>query len=115
MKVWVGDPCYVLNDDQYETVLDRSDPEVDLEDFSCVVYNTFCGDGRFYDQNGKEYIVDSGQLCIIPLECVYYKEERPWLIKCGQIHDDKNWSSFFLDDHSEDEGKIQFGEVIIQT
>ncbi len=116
MKVWIGDPCYVLTDDQFEQVLDRNGDEVDVDEtFTCVVYNTWGGDGTFTDQNGKEYIVDSGQLCVLPLECVYHKPNRPWLVDCGQVHDDEDWTNGFIDDHSWDEGTIQFGEVVIQT
>ena len=117
MNVIITDPCYVLTDEQYQTVLDRYEDgdEVDLGDFTCIVYNTFNGDGTFTDQNGKEYLVDSGQLCVLPLECVYHKPDRPWLVDCGQVYDDENWVNFFVDDHSEDKGLIQFGEVVIQT
>ena len=120
MKMWIGDPCYVLTESQYEQVIDRDlyCPEVDVDEtFTCVVYNTWGGDGTFTDQNGKEYIVDSGQLCILPLECVYHDPNRPWLVDCGQVYDDgdENWVNGFVDDHSEDKGLIQFGEVVIQT
>ena len=116
MKVWIGDPCYVLTDSQMDQVRDRYDQEVDVDEtFSVIVYDTWNGDGTFTDQNGKEYIVDSGMLCVLPLECVYHDPERPWLVDCGQVHDEKDWVNFYIDDHSWDEGTIQFGGVTIQT
>ena len=117
MKMWIGDPCYVLTESQYEQVIDRDlyDPEVDLGDFTCIVYNTWGGDGTFTDQNGKEYLVDSGQLCVIPECCIREDRVDSHYPKCGQVYDDENWVNGFIDDHSEDKGLIQFGEVVIQT
>ena len=117
MKVIITDPCYVLTDEQYETVIDRDPyhPEVDVdESFSVIVYNTWNGDGTFTDQNGKEYIVDSGQLCVLPLECVYHDPERPWLVDCGQVHDDSDWVNGWYET-SEEDGYLTFGDVTIQT
>ena len=116
MKVWVGDPCYVLTDDQMDQVRDRfGDPEVDVdESFTCIVDDTWNGDGTFYDQNGKDYIVDSGMLCMIPECCIHHDKDRPWLVDCGQVYDDSDWTNFFWD-HSYDDGTITFGDVTIRT
>ena len=116
MKVWIGDPCHVLTSDQYDQVLDRNDPEVDVDEtFTCVVYNTWNGDGTFTDQHGREYIVDSGQLCVIPECCIREDRIDTFYSKCGQVVDDSDWVNFFVDDHSENNGTIQFGDVIIKT
>ena len=116
MKVIITDPCYVLTDSQMDQVRDRYDQEVDVDEtFSVIVYDTWNGDGTFTDQNGKEYIVGAGMLCVLPLGCVCHDRERPWLVDCGQVHDEKDWENFYIDDHSWDEGTIQFGGVTIKT
>ncbi len=112
MKVVITDPCYVLTDEQYETVIDR-DPysqEVDLDDFTCIVYNTFNGDGHFPDQNGNRYWVDSGQLCIVPVD----KLSRPIREDLGHVFDDSDWTNDWYET-SEEDGYLTFGDVTIQT
>ena len=117
MKVWVGDPCYVLTDSQMDQVRDRWDPEVDVDEtFTAVVYDTHCGDGRFYDQFGNEYLVDSGMLAVIPECCIREDRLDTHYPSCGNTHDDEDWANFFVDDHSRsDTGLIRFGHVRIET
>ena len=111
MKVWVGDPCLVLTEDQYDTLLDRyEDGEVDMGEFTCIVYSTG-GDGFFRDQNDKEYIVDSGQLCVIPLDFVTPRESH--YLSCGNVHDDKEWVNGWYETSSDDVS-ITFGDVNIR-
>ena len=116
MKVWIGDPCYVLTPDQMNQVRDRWDPEVDVDEtFTCVVYDTWNGDGTFHDQHGNEYIVDSGMICVIPECCIWEDRIDTHYPKCGVVHDDEEWKNFFVDDHSSVDGIIQFGDIIIPT
>lgn len=112
MKVVITDPCYVLTDEQYETVLDRYEDgeEVDLGDFTCIVYNTWGGDGHFPDQNGNRYWVDSGQLCIVPVEFL----SRPVEEGLGHVFDDSDWTNGWYET-SEEDGYLTFGDVTIQT
>ena len=112
MNVIITDPCYVLTDEQYQTVLDRYEDgdEVDLGDFTCIVYNTFNGDGTFTDQNGKEYLVDSGQLCIVPLD----KVSVPLREGLGHVFDTTDWTNGWYET-SEKDGFLTFGDVTIQT
>ena len=111
MKFWIGDPCYVLTDSQMKQVLDRWDPEVDVDEtFTCVVYDTWNGDGRFYDQNNNEYLVDSGMLCVIPECCIREDRVDSHYPLSGTVHEDVDmWI------HSSDNGTLQFGDVIIIT
>jgi hypothetical protein len=97
MKFYVGDLCYVLNDDDWNTYCssydwehpcdthsdpDGYDPEIWLsaegidtdtwlqDDGAeswrpCLTYGTAYGDGRYNDQDGNPYSVDSGGIgCI---------------------------------------------------
>ena len=111
-KVIITDPCYVLTDEQYETVLDRDpyDQEVDLGDFTCIVYNTYNGDGQFPDQEGNHYSVDSGQLCIVPLD----KVSVPIREGLGHVFDTTDWENGWYET-SEKDGYLTFGDVSIQT
>ena len=112
MKVIITDPCYVLTDEQYETVLDRYEDgdEVDLGEFTCIVYNTWNGDGHFPDTNGNRYWVDSGQLCIVPVD----KLSRPIEEGLGHVFDDNDWTNGWYET-SEEDGYLTFGDVTIQT
>ena len=112
MNVIITDPCYVLTDEQYQTVLDRYEDgdEVDLGDFTCIVYNTFNGDGHFPDQNGNHYWVDSGQLCIVPLD----KVSVPIQEGLGHVFDTTDWTNGWYET-SEKDGFLTFGDITIQT
>ena len=111
MKVVITDPCYVLTEDQYDKVTDRyEDGEVDMGDFTCIVYNTFGGDGHFPDTNGNLYWVDSGQLCIVPVD----KLSLPIEEGLGHVFDDSDWTNGWYET-SEEDGYLTFGDVTIQT
>jgi len=73
----IGDPCYQLNDEQWEEVLYESD------DFDspvgvytrlnggkgfAIAFSTSFGDGLYTDLDDREYGVDSGLIGIIPVD-----------------------------------------------
>lgn len=72
---YVGDICYVLEDDVYHGVWGAShyedgvwrDPKTG---YSFAVAGTAFGDGTYYDSEGHEYGVDAGVIGIVPLELV---------------------------------------------
>lgn len=72
---YVGDICYVLNDDLYHNVWGASgyddgvfsDPKSRLQ---VAVAGTAYGDGEYYDQFGRQYGVDAGVIGIVPCELV---------------------------------------------
>ena len=75
---YIGDVCYVLNDNLYHRVWGDSgfpygtvtDPETKLQ---FAVSGTAYGDGGYYDQQGREYGVDAGVIGIVPCELVSSK------------------------------------------
>ena len=73
-KYYVGDLCYVFSDEEWEKVcaliIDGhtcKEGEFQLEDGrQFAIYNTAYGDGRYYDEQGRSYSVDSGSIgCIL--------------------------------------------------
>ena len=111
MNVLITDPCYVLTDEQYQKVLDRYDEtEVDLGDFTCIIQNTYTGDGVYSDQFGNEYMVDSGQLCIVPLD----KLSVPICEGLGHVFDTTDWDNGWYES-VDDGGSLVFGDVVVYT
>ena len=111
MNVLITDPCYVLTDEQYQKVLDRYDEtEVDLGDFTCIVQNTYTGDGVYSDQFGNEYMVDSGQLCIVPLD----KVSVPIREGLGHVFNTTDWENGWYES-VDDGGSLVFGDVVVYT
>ena len=72
---YIGDPCYVLDDEEYyKNWGDRNgfrDGEIQSDSGVWFVHDTAFGDGEYHDQYGTEYGVDSGTLAVIPMEVVY--------------------------------------------
>ena len=93
-EMWVGDPCYIIDDDQWADVLDYTryfnlfpsreamskehreyNPRNEqhgvftLKDgVTCAVSTTAYGDGCYPDDEGRHYGVDAGMLGIFPAE-----------------------------------------------
>ncbi len=73
-KYYVGDPCYVIRDDEWKELLAHSDF------FNCGYYqwkghrmftaSTAHGDGCFMDNEGREYGVDAGVIGIVPYDYI---------------------------------------------
>lgn len=72
---YIGDPCYVLNDEEYQQNWGNRngfrDGEIQTDKGVWFVHDTAFGDGEYHDQNGIDYGVDSGTLAVIPMEIVY--------------------------------------------
>jgi hypothetical protein len=75
----IGDPCYQLNDEQWEEVLYESDDfESPIGVFNrqnggkgfAIAFSTAYGDGLYNDLDDREYGVDSGLIGIIPVDQV---------------------------------------------
>ena len=71
---YIGDICYVLNDDLYHNVWGGiyeyqdcvvRDPKTGIH---FAVAGTRWGDGTYVDQYGHQYPVDAGVIGIVPLE-----------------------------------------------
>ena len=73
-KYYVGDLCYVMDNDEWRQVCARTiqgekiaDGEFELPDGRrFAIYSTAYGDGGYYDQYGHTYSVDAGSIgCIL--------------------------------------------------
>jgi len=120
-KYYVGDLCYVMTDKEWEEVCELTAPkmgtwgkstqgEFELADgrkFTC--YDTKWGDGEYYDEIGHSYSVDAGLIgCILVSDIKANKYDN--LLDLGAILEfDEDFET------SENEGKIQFGYIVIDT
>lgn len=76
---YIGDICYVLNEDVYDKVwggADYKDGKYDVPGTGqqFIVAATAWGDGFYEDGEHHEYPVDAGNIGLVPLELV----ERPY-------------------------------------
>jgi hypothetical protein len=75
-KYYVGDLCYVLGDTRWDEIC-----ELTIDGHKClegqfitkdglmfVMYGTAYGDGSYYDEQGREYSVDSGTIGCVAIE-----------------------------------------------
>jgi len=111
----ISDPCYVFDNAKYSRFLDETDY------FGCAymggvfkdsvtwklfaVFSTKWGDGSYEDNVGRVYAVDAGCIGCIPIELCDITSGR-------YIHRhtfDKPFDVYY------DNGKIHFGDVIIDT
>lgn len=73
---YVGDPCYVLSEDNYDGVFGANDYQdgqytgktLNDEEFNFILAGTKYGDGEYYDNRGNTYGVDAGILGVVPIE-----------------------------------------------
>jgi len=82
-KVWIGDPCYVIQDELWDDVCAQiykgGHKEVghvitvnyNGNELSFIQCGTAYGDGCFSSQTGFEYGVDAGCLAIVPEELIH--------------------------------------------
>jgi len=81
-RVWIGDPCYVLQDELWDDVckqIFKDGKEVGHvitvnykgNNLSYINCGTAYGDGCFNSKSGFEYGVDSGALAIVPEELIH--------------------------------------------
>ena len=122
-KYYVGDLCYVMDNDEWAQVCARTiqgkslaDGEFELPDGrKFAIYATSWGDGGYQDYYGNEYSVDSGSIGCIKLEDIkaekYDDIERLGAIVefetdfvTGGGRGTKGWN-----------GIIQFGRIAIET
>jgi hypothetical protein len=122
-KYYVGDLCYVMDNDEWDQVCARTiqgksfaDGEFELNDGrKFAIYGTSWGDGVYHDYYGHSYSVDSGSIGCIKLEDIK-AEKCDNLLDFGAIVDfkidfvtgggrgTKGW-----------DGIIQFGSIAIET
>lgn len=67
-RYWIGDLCYVLNDDLYDSVFGGTsykEGHYTHANGTFYVAPTYAGDGTYEDTDGHEYPVDAGVLSIV--------------------------------------------------
>ena len=70
---YIGDPCYVLNRDDYDRCCCR-DGVFKCRRGSYCAYSTAYGDGDYEGSDGVEYYVDSGMIGVVAGELVNEEE-----------------------------------------
>jgi hypothetical protein len=82
-RVWIGDPCYVIQDELWDDVCFQvfkgGHKEVGFvitvkyegQELTFIMCGTEYGDGVYNSQSGFEYGVDCGSLGIIPEELIH--------------------------------------------
>ena len=128
---YIGDPSYVLTENNghdweeilrntlyfglFETEEDmernhesrtRKDGEFTIDNVKIVCYETLFGDGTYYDNEMREYSVDSGMIAAIPTRLVPNYDETT----LGHIiHFESDFKT------SSRAGILKFGNVVIDT
>lgn len=73
-KFYVGDICYVLNEDLYQNIwggkYDFKDGVIDFGANQVLVHGTRYGDGCYEDNQGNTYSVDAGVIGVVPEELI---------------------------------------------
>lgn len=120
-KYFVGDPCYVISDKNWDELIKNTgcfginqnmnttnwyDGVFYYDGKKCFASGTAYGDGMFEDNKKNIYRVDAGLIGIVPIEAI--NEDNPsWL---GHfINFKKNFIVY------ENNGKFYFGETTIDT
>ena len=123
-KYYVGDLCYVLDDDEWDEVCSIIiqgnkviDGEFELKDGrKFAIYSTAYGDGLYNDYYANEYSVDSGSIGCIKVEDIKNVKDKIDIELLGATVDfeidfvtgggrgTKDWN-----------GTIQFGSIAIET
>jgi hypothetical protein len=78
-KYYLCDPCYVVNDDQWNDYLRSlysvTDGVFEFKESICVAFVTEYGDGTYEDQHGNMFDVDSGLIGITPIDCAFLNDQ----------------------------------------
>lgn len=122
---YIGDACYAVKNGNWLSLLQETGylagnfeytehPE-DTDGYDdgiftyngqrCFSANALDGDGKYYDNKGRRYLVDSGLLAIMPWKCCDGDS-----MNGGQKVKFKN--NFYV---WEDSGCFSFGDIYIQT
>lgn len=116
-KYYVGDPCYVIQGENYKRWDDFIDHYFEIEGCKNGVYttwegkqlfaaNTMYGDGVYQDQKQNSYPVDAGMIAAVPFELIDMHEN----VKFGQVIEFNE--PFYA---SRQDGVIYIGNVVIDT
>lgn len=116
-KYYVGDLCYVIDDVAWQALCKRLEADGYFESdggkwtgrcngSTIVLFSTLNGDGSYYDQYSRQYLVDSGNIGIMPVD----------VISKGDA-DGGNIIEFETDFAVEavDKGVFAFGNIVVDT
>jgi hypothetical protein len=115
-EYFLGDPCYVADDDAWDALLTSSDffqasPVGTLPSGDQVLgFGTKWGDGGYLDQHGNDYSVDAGLIGLTPITSVSAKYDRETLERLGRF-------VIFTEPTRcvKDDGLLIFGDYVIDT
>jgi hypothetical protein len=136
---FVGDLCYVMNDDEWQTVCSLNEfyPTTDPDDFDPQGYldpenmsfedenagrpfyllKTAFGDGCYRGSDGRNYSVDSGTIGCIAVDDISDKDVLADVVKRGLGHlhefEDFNYACCGYDER--DNSILYFGDLDIPT
>ena len=113
-RYFVGDPCYVIPDNLWSDFCDITfeSQTYTIEEFRghlMLAGSTAYGDGRYADNNGQTYGVDSGMLGIVP-EALWLNAPEREIAGYGQIVE---FGTMFP--ASCNNGVFSFGPIFIDT
>ena len=117
-KYYIGDLCYVMDDDEWREVCELTivgnkmlEGEFNMKDGRrFAMYHTAYGDGTYYDNNDREYCVDSGSIgCILAKDVKAH--DKPYdVMNLGNMINFEN--DFETTGYN---GEMRFGHVLIET
>lgn len=102
--MYIGDPCYVLKDEDYDQWCDQLEYEdgvINIGDLQWCAAGTANGDGEYCDNDSDAlYGVDSGSIGLVPLELVEDMERAKTLGRVievpGEYYFDRDEQGTFL-------------------
>lgn len=114
-KYYIGDPCYVVSDDNWHNLLEETDyfrnEEQSYRGFRILAGDTAYGDGTYSDNYGREYPVDAGLIGIMPIDVIDNDKYDLTKNYCpGNFIDFE--CNFIV---TIDNGVFKFGNIIIDT
>jgi hypothetical protein len=106
----LGDPCYSVADEHWDSLLESCDyfnePVGTVNGVKVLAFSTKWGDGCYQDQFGNEYGVDAGLIGLVPISLATKKDDPDGLIV------DFIGSVICSTDGN---GKLTFGKYVIDT
>lgn len=110
-KYYIGDMCYVMNDEKWSKICDILDLREDgdglfeLDGIEFFIHTTFYGDGVYNTNMGDFIFVDSGTIGCCPVEMIDKEPNSGGLI----IEVTSHFNPYY------DEGMFSFGKIRIET
>ena len=111
-KYVIGDPCYTVPNDDWETLLQSCDyfnrPVGISGGFEVLAFPTQYGDGVYRDQRHNEYPVDAGLIGLVPVAYAVIDEDKLYPTQYVEF---KTLTACVRGE----DGTLRFGDVTIKT